>query len=233
MTKTKAAAAPATMEADGASKLLKQYGCGPDRVHGDRQRPLRAAPAVRQRRPSWRRPATASASRPSPAPCATSSRSAGCDRGDLRAREPQARLLPVDGVPHRPLAGQQRHQPAARSDRAAGRRAEEPRLARPCSSRSRTRAWATAAWAGWRPASSTRWPRCSSRPWATACATSTASSGRRSGTAGSSEQPDNWLRRPDPWEVARPQRAGRGQAGLLLRAARRSAARRSPAGRPA
>ena len=32
------------------------------------------------------------------------------------------------------------------------------------------------------------------------------------------EQPDNWLRPPDPWEVARPQRSRRGQAGLLLRA---------------
>ena len=74
-----------------------------------------------------------------------------------------------------------------------------------CSSRSPTPAWATAGSAAWPPASSTRWRRCSFRRWATGCATSTASSGRPSRTAGSSEQPDNWLRRPDPWEVARPQ----------------------------
>ena len=34
------------------------------------------------------------------------------------------------------------------------------------------------------------------------------------------EQPDNWLRRPDPWEVARPQK-GRSAAELLVRGARR------------
>ena len=30
-------------------------------------------------------------------------------------REPEARLLPLDGVPHRPIARQQHYQPAARS----------------------------------------------------------------------------------------------------------------------
>ena len=54
-----------------------------------------------------------------------------------------------------------------------------------CSRRSPTPAWATAGSAASRRASSTRWRRCSSRPWATGCATSTASSGRRSRTAGS------------------------------------------------
>ena len=65
--------------------------------------------------------------------------------------------------------------------RAAPRRAGT--LAELAGSRSPTPGWATAAWAGWPPASSTRWPRCSTRRWATACATSTASSGRRSATA--------------------------------------------------
>ena len=156
----------------------------------------------------------------------------GADRADLRAREPQARLLPLDGVPDRPLAGQQHHEPAARARWSSDAvKQTGPRLARACSSRSPTPAWATAASGGWPPASSTRWPRCSSRPWATGCATSTASSGRRSSDGWQLEQPDNWLRRPDPWEVARPDENGRGQAELLVRAARRE--RCAPiAGRP-
>ena len=75
----------------------------------------------------------------------------------LRAREPQARLLPVDGVPHRPLARQQHHQPAARPARATARRREEASTGSACSSRSPTPAWATAASAGSPRASSTRW----------------------------------------------------------------------------
>ena len=46
------------------------------------------------------------------------------------------------------------------------------------------RDWATAAWGGWPPASSTRWPRSTSRPSVTAFATSSASFARRSKTAG-------------------------------------------------
>ena len=38
------------------------------------------------------------------------------------------------------------------------------------------------------------------------------------------EQPDNWLRRPDPWEVARPQRDRGGPAELLFRGAWRNTA---------
>ena len=33
------------------------------------------------------------------------------------------------------------------------------------------------------------------------------------------EQPDNWLRRPDPWEVARPGENRGSQVQLLLRSA--------------
>ena len=54
-----------------------------------------------------------------------------------------------------------------------------------CSRRSPTPASATAGSAASPPASSTRWRRWSSRRWATGCATSTASSGRPSRTAGS------------------------------------------------
>ena len=71
-------------------------------------------------------------------------------------------------------------------------------------SRSGTRASATAAWAGSRPASWTR-----RRPWAfpstaTASATSTASSSSGSWTAARSRSPDNWLRYGNPWEIPRP-----------------------------
>ena len=92
-------------------------------------------------------------------------------------------------------------------------------------------AWETAGSAASPRASSIRWRRCSSRRWATGSATSTASSGRPSRMAGSSEQPDNWLRRPDPWEVARPQETGGDQARLLVRGARRKLWR-AVAGRP-
>ena len=64
---------------------------------------------------------------------------------------------------------------------------------------------ATAGSGGWPRAFSTRWRRCSCRRWAMGCATNTACSGRSIEDGWQREQPDNWLRRPDPWEVARPQ----------------------------
>ena len=42
------------------------------------------------------------------------------DRGGLRPREPQAGLLPLDGVPHRPVDVQQPRQPPRRAVRARG-----------------------------------------------------------------------------------------------------------------
>ena len=76
-------------------------------------------------------------------------------------------------------------EPPARSGRASGSPTTRASTGSACSSRSPTPASATAGSAASRRASSTRWRRCSSRPWATGCATSTASSGRRSRTAGS------------------------------------------------
>ena len=48
------------------------------------------------------------------------------------------------------------------------------------------------------------------------------------------EQPDNWLRRPDPWEVVASGRSGRGKTELYLRASRGHAAshHRSAVGSP-
>src|SRR5260370_33706112 len=74
----------------------------PRAVHGDRQRALRAAPDFRQR------PAT-DRSRPTRTIRGLRSLRAGyplaalaAHGGYLRAREPQARVLSLDGVPHRP-----------------------------------------------------------------------------------------------------------------------------------
>ena len=88
----------------------------------------------------------------------------------------QARLLPVDGVPHRPRAGQRLagHRSLRRSQAAPAR--SWASTSTRWSSSSPTRRWATAAWAGWRPASSTRWPRSACPASATASATSTACS---------------------------------------------------------
>ena len=194
------------------AELLEQYGCGPIRFTG-------TGDALYERHllfdnvvdPTRRRPARALRGR-RPLGAGRPLAALAAHRADLRPREPQARLLPVDGVPDRPLAGQQRHQPAARSGRRASRRRAEASTGRACSSRSPTPAWATAASAGSRPASSTRWRRCSSRPWATACATSTASSGRRSRTAGSTSSRTTGCAAPTRGRSPGPHETGRGQA---------------------
>ena len=66
----------------------------------------------------------------------------------------------------------------------AGRQTKETSIGSTCWSRNPTRASAMAGSGGWRLASLTRWPRCNSRPWATACGTNTASSSKPSRTAG-------------------------------------------------
>ena len=69
-----------------------------------------------------------------------------------------------------------------------------------------TRRWATAAWAGWRPASSTRWPRSACPPSATASATSTACSRRT-------------IQRRPPGRVPRPLAGRRHALGVSARRA--------------
>ena len=102
------------------------------------------------------------------------------------------------------LARQQRHQSPARfPGEASGQRAQ-PSIGSGSSRRNLTPAWVTVDSGTWRLASSIQWRRCNSRPWVTVCGTNTASSNRQSGDGWQREQPDNWLRRPDPWEVPRP-----------------------------
>ena len=57
--------------------------------------------------------------------------------------------------------------------------------------KSRSRGWATAAWAGWPPATWIRWPLCAFRQSDTAFATSSGCSTRRSATAGRWRRPTN------------------------------------------
>ncbi len=68
----------------------------------------------------------------------------------------------------------------------------------------RSRGSATAASAGSPPAISTRWPPCSARRSATASDTSSASSTRRSRTAGRSRRPTTGWSNGNPWEIAKP-----------------------------
>ena len=71
----------------------------------------------------------------------------------------QARLLPVLGVPDRPQPGPLPDEPGPVRDRRGARRRARLRPRRRCSSARATPGSATAAWAGWRRASWTRWPR--------------------------------------------------------------------------
>ena len=87
----------------------------------------------------------------------------------------------------------------------AGDRRARPRLRRAARARRKSRASATAASGGSRPASSIRWRRSKFPRSATASATSSASSSRRSSTAGRSRSTDKWLRFGNPWEIARPE----------------------------
>ena len=106
------------------------------------------------------------------------------DGRDLRPGEPQAGLLPVDGVPDRPVAAQQHRQPGSRAVRPRG-----PAV-RPAAGLEGGARDGTGRRAGQRrprPAGRLlhRLARDArrSRPSATACGTTTASSGRNSRTA--------------------------------------------------
>ena len=128
----------------------------------------------------------------------------------LQRAEPQARLLPLGGVPPRPGAAEQPHQPRHLRRDARRRSRSSGSSSRTCSRRSPTPGSATAASAASPPASSTRWRRSTTRPTATASATSSASSSRRSATAGrSSSRRVAQARQPVGDRAARAHRARR------------------------
>ena len=118
-------------------------------------------------------------------------------------QEPETPVLPLDGVPHRPIAGQQHHQSSARSVAKSGAR------------------WRTLNWieileqepdAGLGNGGLGRLAACFIESAATMQLPAMGyglryeygifSQSIRDGWQ--QEKPDHWLRAPDPWEIARP-----------------------------
>ena len=126
--------------ASGIEKLLEQYGCGPISFSGTGdglyERHLLFDSVVAP---------TAAGARERFEAIARSVRDVLSQRWVLtestyEQRNPKRDLLPLDGVPHRPVAGQQRHQPAARPHRQGRRWRKSTSTGFACSRRSPTRA---------------------------------------------------------------------------------------------
>src|SRR5438034_10054144 len=130
MTTKKMTAPQIAKASDGTAKLLRQYGCGPIEFSGtdealyERHLVFDHAVKVEAATARERFEALARSVRD------VLTQTLAVDGGHLPAGKPQACLLLVDGVSHRPLAGEQRHEPPARSPRQASDQAEGPRLAR-------------------------------------------------------------------------------------------------------
>ena len=195
-------ATPATRRVGAATRLLKQYGCGPIKFSGtdnalyerhllfdnvvklsaagDRERFEAAARSIRD---------------------VLSQRWLLTERTYDRENPKRVYYLSMEFLIGRSLANNVT-EPDARAVRAPSRcRARRTSTGSACSSRSPTPGWATAGSAGWRPASSIRWPPCRSRPSAMACATNTACFARRSRTAGRSNSPTTGCAGPTPGKL--------------------------------
>ena len=114
-----------------------------------------------------------------------------------------ARVLPVDGVPDRPHAVATRW---PRSTCAAPRPPPSPstpaRL-EDVADREPDAAWATAAWAGWRPASSIRWPRWACPRFGYGIRYEYGMFAQEIQDGRQVEHPDPWLEDGTPWEFPR------------------------------
>ena len=120
MSTAQAAARPDTSDANPFPPVAApavRLRADPVLRHG--RRPVRSAPGLRPRRPPRRRRPARAVRGVRPVGARPALPALAADRADLRPREPQAGLLPVDGVPDRPVAGQQRHEPAGRAARRA------------------------------------------------------------------------------------------------------------------
>ena len=184
--------------------LLKQYECDAVNFSGDPnacyERHLVFDHVVEPRR---RQPARALRGR-GPLPPRPAGAALAENGRDLRPRQPQAGLLPVDGVPHRPLADQQHHQPHGRA----------AWCARSCSATGLD--WLQLAEqepdAGLGNGGLGRLAACFIDSLATLQIPAMGYGLRYEygifrqeiENGWQVERPDNWLRRPDPWEVARP-----------------------------
>ena len=177
------------------------------------RRAVRASSAVRCPWSNRPPPTTGNASRLWPARCATSFQALDPDPAHLQSAEPQAHLLHVDGVPDRPVAHEQCHEPDAETVHRAQRARGQPGLARPGRAGARCRA------RQWRPRTAGRLlPRLastlSSGLWLRhSLRVRPVSAGDRHG--GRSSSPTTGAP-ADPWKIA-PQRYRRGRPRRPLR----------------
>ena len=124
---------------------------------------------------------------------------------DLRGARRQGRLLPVGRVPDRPAARQQPHGLGIEDAARDGDARRSARISTSCSRTRRSRASATAASAGSPPATSTRSrrSRCPRIGYGIRYEFGIFDQEIRDGWQ--VEVTDKWLRKGNPWEIARPE----------------------------
>ena len=139
---------------------------------------------------------------PWPTRCGTGCCTTGCKPSRPSQGRRQGGELSVGGIPAGAAPGQQPDQPGHLGAGQGSRGASLASTWTTCWSRRRSPGWATAAWAagGLLPGFAGHAAR--SRPSATASATSSASSTRRSGTAGRWRSPTSGCDCGNPWEIA-------------------------------
>ena len=190
-------------EANRLEELLEQYGCGPVQFSGSGnasyERHLIFDNVIRRQPPS-----RANVSRRWPARCATSCLNAGsAPKNTTPGKTPSAftisRWSTWLGV-RSPITS-----PISCSTPSSGKRQSRNILISWNSwNRSRTPGWAMAGWDVWRRAFWIPWPRMALPAMGYGLRYEYGIFKQTIKNGWQQEQPDNWLRNPDPWEVARP-----------------------------